>query len=136
MREQNPVSVGLMLEYADLRNPTGVGKSVFENACCGDHPQPWKWEDIEGVIASAEWCCCFSQDGQYGNCGSYCDSSGVGVYLLKNGNVLTMHESSDSSGHGCQCSGQGEESESLAQAIQVELTDQEKDKLGLVKRGQ
>ena len=80
---------------------TDFGIGVFSDASeCSDHPLSWKPEDVSEIIAEAQWCYCHSDDAEAKHCGSYCDSDGVGVYRLKNGNILTLHESSDTSGHG------------------------------------
>lgn len=55
----------------------------------------------------------------------YCDTESFALALLANGRFLTIEESSDTTGHGCQCSGVAQFFDNLGAAIHLGLsTDQ------------
>jgi len=79
------------LDLADL--------SVWSAATvCGSHPIDLRQDEIVAVVGSWQGCSCEEE----GNpaCGSYCDSSGVAIYRLRDRTYAVVDESSDTTGHG------------------------------------
>lgn len=81
-------------------------ESVFAEAnSCSSHPlDPIALEGVETLIGLGG-CECFPTSTEYERCESYCSTQSFAVGLLKDGKFVRVEESSDTSGHGCQCSG-------------------------------
>lgn len=92
---------------------------VFADANCQDHPlgvAPAILDGAETIVGLAR-CGCTKWNSDGNTCGTYCDTSSFAVAELSDGRVIVVWESSDSTGHGCQCSGSADLFESLSDAL-------------------
>lgn len=96
---------------------------------CHEHPgsapseSTWKL-----VIAARAWCSCRLSEGQ---CDSYCDTDSCALIALDSGEFMVAQESSDTSGHGCQCDGSITIHPDLETALRFGLTDTDKEMMKL-----
>ena len=73
--------------------------SVYEAAeSCDEHRPTVSRDEIDAPLHGRQWCYCES-DGRE-PCHSYCDTNGAAVFRLKDGQIATVTEWSDTSGHG------------------------------------
>lgn len=95
---------------------------VFAKASCSDHPLMVDAALLEG--ATTLWAassCCWRDE-------CNCDETGsIALARLADGRYLTVFESSDYTGHGCQCDGGADLYDSLAEAYNLGLTDDARD---------
>lgn len=85
----------------DQKTLLGKVKDIYNIANqCSDHKDcvAWKLEDISKVLAVSYWCSCNLTNDQ--TCGSYCDTGSEAVVTLRDGNIATVYENSDTTGHG------------------------------------
>lgn len=110
-------------------------ESVFAEANCSDHPLKIDEKVLEGVrtIVGLGACCCSTYNPEYNTCGSYCDSGSFAVGELKDGRIIVVREDSDSSGHGCQCSGSADIFDNIDLAMRLGLTENEREELAKAK---
>lgn len=106
-------------------------EDVFVNANCSDHPLQIDEKVLEGVrtIAGLGGCGCTGMNERYDTCGSYCDSGSFAIGELKDGRFIVVREDSDSSGHGCQCSGSADIFDNIDLALRLGLTENEREAL-------
>lgn len=78
---------------------------VYSNGQCADHPLPELNTETTETIIAAGRCNCHELNLDYTTCGSWCDTNSFAIGLLSSGKFVVVEEWSDSSGHGCQCSG-------------------------------
>lgn len=62
-------------------------------------------------------------------CNSYCDTSSEAILVLKDGRWVRATESSDTSGHGCQCSGSVDVFDNKTEFLKLGLTDEQREDL-------
>jgi len=95
-------------------------QEVFEQASgCGDHPLTITAAEINGAetILALGGCGCRGLSPNYDTCGSYCDTESFAVAKLPDGRYVVIHESSDTTGHGCRCSGGDSTHATLSDAL-------------------
>jgi hypothetical protein len=107
-------------ESMDLSPATAWGV-VGEAAYCSDHPceVPFTEADIEKVFYTE-----FT-----GDRGNYDDTSSCAIFRLKDGRHVVAEEWSDSTGHGCQCSGAVDVFPNKEDLIQFGFDDAERETL-------
>lgn len=74
----------------------------------------------------SRWCNCGDRDQM---CGTYCDTGSGTIVELHDGHFVYAYEESDTSGHGCQCSGHVELFDSLADLIACGLTNSNRERI-------
>jgi hypothetical protein len=94
-------------------------QEVFDDASCSDHPLQFAASilDKAETILALGHCGCKDLNEAYDTCGSYCDSDSFAVARLADGRFVGVEEASDSTGHGCQCSGSAVIAETLAEVV-------------------
>jgi hypothetical protein len=95
---------------------------VYNNAeSCGDHPLGIDAALLDGALTLVALgsCSCYEYEpnATYETCNSYCDSSSFALGKLADGRFIVIEESSDTSGHGCQCSGSATIHDTLDAAV-------------------
>lgn len=112
-----------------------LADAIVDSACgCSDHPCDFKMEEVDEVLRARTWCYCELRGDP--PCGSYCDTGGAALVRLKpvGGKIrwAVAAESSDTSGHGCQCDGSAIRYGSFTDALRLGLTEEEARMLDLV----
>ena len=101
-----------------------LGLGVLRDAArCHDHP---RWEftarDVVAVLLARRWCP--HEEAGERQCGDDepCDSFGAAIFHLRGGRIGVACEASDTTGHGCQCSGTLSVHRTLSFALRLGLT--------------
>jgi hypothetical protein len=88
-----------------------TGEMVFHDIeSCGDHPPSLTVDEVRGCVTLLAYGTCYChadtpKRGQYLSCESWCDTSSMALVRLLDGRHAVFRESSDTTGHGCQCAG-------------------------------
>jgi hypothetical protein len=95
---------------------------------CGDHPLPADIVNctVSEVIAGSRWCNCGEGEAM---CHSCCDTGSVVLFLAADGRYVVAREDSDTTGHGCRCSGGAEAFATLGEAVSLGLTQEDRERL-------
>jgi hypothetical protein len=83
-------------------------QEVYEQAAsCSEHVVPLSAAEISTAetLWAAGSCSCYPPTPMNQTCGGYCDTASFAIGRLADGRYVLIVESSDTTGHGCQCSG-------------------------------
>ena len=94
-----------------------------------DDPRPdvsFGAADIERVVWHDAWCECGHREAV---CNSYCETGSAVILELKSGRYVYAREVSDTTGHGCQCSGSMEQFDDLESLIACGLDNENRERV-------
>jgi hypothetical protein len=105
-------------------------ENVFDAASsCGEHAPAIAAEAMVGceTLVALGSCSCFPPGDEYPTCNSYCDSGSFALGKLSDGQFIVVWESSDTTGHGCQCGGGASLHGTLDEALELGFAGETRD---------
>lgn len=103
---------------------------VLQAAKCDSHPVHIDFtKDDVATCLLVESSCSHGTASAGTLCRSYCDTSSESILVLKDGRYVMAHESSDTTGHGCQCSGSVDVYPDRAEFLKLGITDEQREDL-------
>jgi hypothetical protein len=99
------------------------------SADCHQGPEvTFKEEDVEKVFYCDGGCNCGTLS-EKTTCNTYCDTWSKAIFRLKDGRYVVSEESSDTTGHGWQCSGSVEVFDSKDSLLKLGCTEDEREEM-------